>query len=277
MPKILTIGECLMRLSSPVGKRLKDTPSLDVNVGGAEYNVAYNLATLGHDVSYASKIPKNIFGDKVFNIMRSLSVDTHSLLRGDGRLGIYFLDTGVGNRSSKVVYDRAYSVMSLMEEMEWDYDVLFEGITHLHLTGITLAISKFWHSAGLEIIKEAKKRGIFISFDMNYRASMWTVSDAKQVFNELIPYEDALSASHLDAKVFFDILLDESATNFDYIREIGNKFSNLKYIYGTQRHIVTSNAYSLTGFLLDNQVKDMFTSHTYDIQVVVDRVGTGDS
>lgn len=278
MTKILTIGEPLMRLSSPKGQRLEDTKIFDFVVGGAEYNVACNLAQFGNDVSFASKVPNNSFGKNIIRNLKSFSVDTSQLLESNGsRLGIYYLEFGDGYRSSRVIYDRKYSAFAEMKYCEWDYDLLFKDITHLHLTGITLAISNFWEQIGFNIIEQAKRRGIFISFDMNYRQSMWSVDVAKQNFNKIVPLVDALSASHLDAKVFFDIKLDSNTVNSDYVEEIAHKFQNLVYIYGTDRINMTSNSYKIQGYLYNNKKRKLYCSRGYEILSVIDRVGTGDS
>lgn len=278
MSKILTIGEPLMRLSSSKGIRLQDTNSFDFVIGGAEFNVAFNLARLGNNVSFATKIPNNPFGQQMLEKMRSVSIDTNQvLLEQFGRLGIYYLEFGDGYRSSKVVYDRKYSSFSEMKKNEWDFDRLFNDITHLHMSGITLAVSEAWRKIGLDILSEAKKRNIFISFDMNYRQSMWSVEEAREVYQLIVPMVDALSASHLDAKVFFDILLSDGALNREYLEAIGKKYPNLSYIYGTDRVTITPNSYNIKGLLYNNKTLTMFESKEYQITSVIDRVGTGDS
>lgn len=278
MSKILTIGEPLIRLSAPKGVRLQDANIFDFVFGGAEFNVACNLAQLGNNVSFATKIPDNPFGQQMLGKMKSISVDTSQvLIEQYGRLGIYYLEFGDGYRSSRVVYDRKYSSFSKILKNEWDFDVLFNEVTHLHISGITLAVSELWSKIGLEILTEAKKRNIFVSFDMNYRQSMWSIEDAKDIYQKVIPMVDALSASHLDAKVFFEIILEDNASNVDYIKAIGQKYPHLSCIYGTDRINITPNSYKIKGLLYNNKTLTMFQSKEYQIDSVVDRVGTGDS
>ncbi|MDO4635545.1 MAG: sugar kinase [Streptococcus sp.] len=278
MAKILTIGESLVRFSTDKKRRLQESDQLDVAIGGAEYNVAWNLGNLGNNVSFASVLPSNSFSKRVVTNLKSVSVDVRNVIfEKEGRIGIYFLELGDGLRTSQVTYDRKYSSFSSILDFPWELNVLFKDITHLHLSGITLALSEFWQTNGYILVKEAKKRGIYISFDMNFRATMWSIETAKSVYQSVLPFVDFLSASYLDAVTFLDISLADEVDKIEYIKAIGNKYSNLSYIYGTERTILTPNHYELRGFLYDNTIKEVFLSKSYDIQSVIDRVGAGDS
>lgn len=278
MSKILTIGEPLVRLSTSKDKLLRNSSKLDVAIGGAEYNVAWNLGNLGHDVAFATRIPNNSLGKMVISNLNSVQVATDQIiLDEEGRIGAYYLELGNGLRSSNVIYDRKHTALSTISDFPWEFDTLFQGVSHFHITGITLSISEFWKRNGPLLLKEAKKRNIYVSFDMNYRESMWKVEEAKKVYQTIIEYVDALSASYLDAKYFFDIKLENPATKIDFIKEIGVKFPNLSYIYGTDRKILTPNSYEIQGFLYNVKSRNVSLSKTYTIDSIIDRVGSGDS
>lgn len=284
MSKVLTLGESLFRLSSQKGNRLSDSTLLYLHYGGAEANVAINLSILGHDVSYATKLPKD--NELINNILQSLRrycVDDSQVLYGEGRLGSYYLEKGAGPRPTNVIYDRQYSAISLMKELEWDLDELFDGVTLFHITGITLALAPQWHQMGVQLIKEAAKRGIRVSFDMNFRQKLWEVDEARIVYNDLLPYVSILSATGRDATTFMDISeRDESGASDEpdwayYARKMTEKFPNIDYVYGTNRQLLSPNSYNMFGYLYGREENRGVQSTVHAIHSVVDRVGTGDS
>lgn len=274
---ILTLGESLARLSSFDGQRLSNATQLNLTYGGAESNVAVNLSQLGHDVRHATKIPKNLLSQNLIALLQAHKVNVDNVLYGGERLGSYFVEGGAGLRPSRVIYDRAYSSIAMMEELEWDLDTLFEDVDIFHTTGITLALSEAWHKLGVDLIKEAHSRGIKISFDMNYRAGLWSTDTAKDVFQNVLPYISYLSASKLDAIAFMDIEESPEKTDADYIKDIAQKYSNLEVIFGTNRINKTPNQYTYQGFLYDAEADQMSHSKSYELDEVVDRVGAGDS
>lgn len=278
MNTILALGESLVRLSTQKGNRLSNATKLNLYYGGAEANVAINLAQLNYKIKYATKLPKdNGLSKSIVNQLQGYGIDCSNILYGKGRLGSYFLEVGTGLRPTNIIYDRQYSTLAMMEKLEWDLDKLFEGVSLLHITGITLAISKQWQKLGLSLIKNAKKRGIKISFDMNYRQSMWPQKEAKHIYNEILPYVDYLSASKLDAIHFLDIPEIESLDWKYYSKSMGQKYPNIKYIYGTNRTLITPNSYDMTGYIWDVKESKGALSKEYKNYTVVDRVGTGDS
>jgi len=277
MTKILSMGESLARMSSFNGERLTNSTQLDLNYGGAEANVAVNLSLLNHKVEYATKIPENNLSENLMKVLHSYNVGTEHIIYGGPRLGTYFLEVGAGLRPSSVIYDRAYSSMSLMEDIEWNFEKLFEDVTLFHITGITLGLSSSWREFGFRLIEEAKNRGIEISFDMNFRQKLWSQSEAKVVYEKVLPLVDYLSAGNLDAIHFMDIKEIENATWDYYAKNMGEKYPNLKYIYGTNRDNLTPNSFIINGYILDVQNNDPYESKQYRLDTVVDRVGAGDS
>lgn len=268
----------MVRFSTKTGYRLSNSNNFSVHYGGAEANVAINLSNLDHNVKYATKLPiNNGLSEGLINQIRSFGVDTSSILYGEGRLGSYYLETGAGLRPANVIYDRQYSTIAMMEDLEWDLDELFENVSLFHVTGITLALSKKWHDIGLELIKEAKRRDVLISFDMNYRQKMWSQLEAREVYQEVLPYVDYLSAGKLDAIHFMKIPEKNDADWEYYLKEISNLYPSIQYIYGTNRKSLTPNSFDMTGYIWDTEQSVGVVSSLYHNHTVVDRVGTGDS
>lgn len=293
MSKVLTLGESLFRLSSQNGNRLSDATLLYLHYGGAEANVAINLSILGHDVAYATKLPENYdLNNNILQSLRRYCVDESQVIFGEGRLGSYYLEKGSGPRATNVIYDRKYSAISMMDYLEWDLDELFADVSLFHITGITLALSKNWNQLGLELIKEAASRGIRVSFDMNFRQKLWSVADARVIYNELLPYVSILSATERDAITFMDIPVRDTNANEKnepllyadyernweyYSRKITEKYPNIQYVYGTNRHLLSPNSYDMFGYLYSSEARRGVQSSIYAIHSVIDRVGTGDS
>ena len=141
MGRIVTLGEIMLRLSTPGYERFMQAESFDVCYGGGEANVAVSLAGFGHDASFVTKLPANEIGDAAVSALRRYGVDTSDIVRGGDRVGIYFLETGASVRPSKVVYDRAHSAIAEAVPSDFDFEKIFEGAEWFHFTGITPAIS----------------------------------------------------------------------------------------------------------------------------------------
>lgn len=278
MGTILTLGESLLRLSTSKQDTLLTANSLGIHYGGAEANLAVNLAKLEHQVKYATKLPSdNRLAESLVQQLQSFGVDSSDILYGEGRLGSYFLEIGTGLRATNVLYDRKYSTISMMKKVEWDLDELFKDVSLFHITGITLALSEKWHEIGQILIKEAKKREIAVSFDMNFRQKMWSHAEAKAVYAEVLPHVDYLSAGRLDAIHFMDIVDKEDADWQYYSKKMAAKYPNIQYIYSTNRALINANSYDMTGYIWDVAQGEGVASKTYANHTIVDRVGTGDS
>lgn len=278
MKRILTLGEPLLRLTTAVGTRLENAQELAVHYGGAEANVTVNLAQLGHQVAYASKVPDNPLGKTLIKQLHNFQVDTQYVLTGGDRLGIYYLESGVGNRGASVVYDRKTSSFATMTEMEWNLDTLFMDVNLFHVTGITPALSEHWQQMVVTLVKEAKKRKITVSFDINYRAKLWNQKTASKILSEILPYVDYCSAAEKDALYLMDISLRNSSAKDDlnyYYQAIQDKYPNIGVFYATRREIFSASHHSLQGFLWYNN--QLYSSSTYDLTAIVDRVGGGDA
>lgn len=275
---VLTLGESLLRLSTSKFQRLRNATQLEMVFGGAESNVAMNLSQLNHLVSYATALPQNELTQNLLSQFKMLGVQTANIkLIDEGRIGSYFVETGSGVRASSVIYDRAYSVIALLEQLPWDMNQLFNGVELFHMSGITLGLSKKWQQFGYELIKEAKQRNIPVSFDMNYRQKLWTHSEAKATFAHILPLVDFLSAGKLDAKYFMDIDVDKLTQPQQYLSAIAQKYPQLKAIYGTVREMINPNSYRLKGYYFDKELQETNFSKEYTVTEVVDRIGAGDA
>ena len=156
--KILTFGEIMLRLKAPGHERFFQSPMLEATFGGGEANVAVSLANYGMDAEFLTVLPKNDIADACIRELRYFGVDTKKIVRGEGRMGIYYLEGGANQLPRKVVYDRAYSSIAMAKPGNIDWDKAFEGVAWFHITGITPAISESAMELSLESLKEAKKR-----------------------------------------------------------------------------------------------------------------------
>ena len=171
--KFLTFGEIMLRLKAPGQECFFQSPMLEATFGGGEANVAVSLANYGEDAAFLTVLPDNAIADACKAELRRFDVDTKRIVTGEGRMGIYYLEGGANQRPSKVVYDRAWSAIALAKPGDIDWDKAFEGVEWFHITGITPAISESAMELSVASVKEAKKRGITVSCDLNYRKNLW--------------------------------------------------------------------------------------------------------
>ena len=283
--RILTFGEIMLRLSPPNFQRITQARNFDIIYGGGEANVAVSLANFGIPVDYVTRLPKNEIGEACIQYLRQFGVNTSKIVRGGDRMGIYFLEMGASVRASKVIYDRLNSAIATTEPQEFNWNEIFQGTTWFHWTGITPAISQNLAEICLEAVKVAKKNGITISCDMNYRSKLWQYGKkATEIMPELIRYCDIAIGNEEDAEKVLgikapdtDIISGEiDATKYKYVvEEIMRIFPNLKYVAITLRGSVSASHNTWSGILYDG--KEMFIGPQYDITHIVDRVGGGDS
>ncbi len=198
--RIIFFGELLIRLTAPGRELLMQSPSFDVQVGGAEANVAVGLAHLGHDTAVVSAVPDNALGRGAVSAIRSHGVDCKNVQVRDGRMGLYFLALGAGLRASEIVYDRAGSSFAQTTAADFDWDALLADAQMLHLSGITPALGPKSAEACLAVARAALRLGVPISFDGNYRAMLWESWDSnpRAILGELIGLADILFGNHRD-------------------------------------------------------------------------------
>ena len=258
---VTTIGEMLVRLSVPSGRRLETAAQLDVHSAGAEANVASLLARLKRRVAWSGALPDNPLGRLAANALRVAGVDTQSILwKSDGRMGTYYVEFGEPPRGIQVTYDRAHSCGAELQASEIDWDTLLD-TRLLHLTGITAALS----SSCLEVITVATQRAreckVPVSFDINYRQKLWTEAKAAQTLLPLIQGAELLFCSQADARRLFGCA--------GSMQEIGQGMLDLSQ----SRHLVIT--FGQDGALLwDGKEWQHQPARTVKI---VDRLGAGDA
>lgn len=282
--KILTFGEILLRLAAPGYSRLFQKDNMEATFCGGEANVAVSLSIFGMDSAFLTKVPNNDIGIAAINSLRYFGVDTSKVIYGDGRLGLYYLEKGASQRPSKVIYDRAESAIAQSSREDYDWDKIFSNIDWFHWTGINPALSQNMVQATKMACEEAKKRGIIISCDLNYRSKLWSSEQAQDVMKELLQYVDVCIANEEDAEKMLGLYADGSNTEKGKINREGyidnaKKIVNIygcKYVATTLRKSYSASVNGWSGMLYAAQNNQAYFSREYDIQIV-DRVGGGDS
>ncbi len=286
MPKkVVTFGEIMMRLTPPGFLRIEQTHSYDATFGGGEANVAFALARFGVPVEYVTRLPKNEIADSCIATLRAWGVGVDKIVRGGDRIGIYFLENGADQRGSKVVYDRAGSSISTIEKGMVDWKAVFADADWFHVTGITPAISKGAAEASIEAAATAKEMGLTVSCDLNYRAKLWKWGKpAGEVMAELVRYADVAIGNEEDADKVFGIKAAdtdvtsgkvEAARYEDVCKQLVARFPGMKQVAITLRGSLSASHNTWSGVLY--QGGKLYTTRTYDIAHIVDRVGGGDS
>lgn len=282
--KFLTFGEIMLRLKSPGQERFFQTPMLEATFGGGEANVSVSLANYGLDAGFLTVLPDNAIADACVAELRRFGVDTSRIQRGEGRMGIYYLEAGTNQLPSKVVYDRAWSAIALAKPGDIDWDRAFEGVEWFHITGITPAISESAMELSLESVKEAKKRGITVSCDLNYRKNLWKYGKrAAEVMREMANYVDVAIANEEDVQksleITTDVVVESGELDREKYRDLGSRvlqaYPNMKMIAITLRESHSADWNGWAACLNDGE--NFYVSRKYEIRSIVDRVGGGDS
>ena len=283
--KFLTFGEIMLRLKAPGHERFFQSPLLEATFGGGEANVAVSLANYGQDVSFLTVLPKNAIADECVKELRKFGVDTARIVRTDaGRMGIYYLEGGANQLPSKVVYDRAWSAIALAKPGDIDWDAAFAGVDWFHITGITPAISETAMALSLDSVREAKKRGITVSCDLNYRKNLWKYGKkASEVMGELARYVDVAIANEEDVQkslgITTDVVVESGSLDRAKYRALGDKvlkaYPNMRMIAITLRESKSADSNGWAACLNDRT--RFYESRRYEINDIVDRVGGGDS
>ena len=285
--KVVTFGEIMLRLATPVYLRFNQSNQLTATFGGGEANVAVSLANYGIEASFVSRLPQNDIARACVMDLRKYGVDTSSIVYGGERLGIYFLETGAVARASKVVYDRAHSSIADIKPGMINWKEVLKDAGWFHWTGITPALSQGAADACLEAIRTANEMGVTVSCDLNYRKNLWKYGKtASEVMPQLVEGCDVLLGNEEDAeKVFgikpegFDASQTEGevdAAEFESVcRQLQARFPRAKKVIITLRGSINANHNTWSGVLYDGN--ELFTAPTYNITHIVDRVGGGDS
>jgi 2-dehydro-3-deoxygluconokinase len=276
---VVCFGEVLIRLSAPDNELLLQSARLDVCFGGAETNVAVNLARLGHASKIASVIADNGLGRAGRDELRRHGVDVSGLRFASGRMGLYFLTPGVGQRPSEVLYDRAGSTFA-ERAGEIDWDQALDGADWLHVSGVTAAVGPKAAAAAMAATQAARRRGVKVSMDGNYRPGLWALwdGDAPAILGEMLSQADILFGDHRDIGLILRRPVGEGSPQA--LRRAAadiafEAFPNLQLMASTDRVVHSANHNDLTGYLFSRQ--GAWTSEPRSLNPIVDRIGGGDA
>lgn len=279
--KIVTLGELMLRLQPFDHLRFVQSEDYEATFGGGEANVAVSLSNYGCDAYFVSKLPTHEIGQAAVNSLRKYGVKTDYVVRGGDRVGIYFLEKGASQRASKVIYDRANSAFALSKPEEYDWDAIFDGATWLHFSGITPALGDNVAALTEEALKAAKKHGVTVSCDLNYRNKLWSKEKAREVMTRLMKYVDVCIGNEDDANDVFGITPENNDTSKGQLNKEGyvsvakqlkDKFG-FKYVAITLRTSISASVNNWAAMLYDGE---SYLSKEYHMQII-DRVGGGDS
>ena len=282
MGKIVTLGEIMLRLSPAGNYRFVQSESFQIFPGGGEANVAVSLANYGHTACFVSKLPSHEIGQIAVNALRRYGVKTEYISRGGDRVGLYYAETGASMRPSKVIYDRAHSAIAEADISDFDFDKIMEDADWFHWSGITPAIS----DKAAEIVRvaceAAKRHGVTVSVDLNFRKKLWTSEKSISVMRPLMRYVDVCIGNEEDANMCLgykpDADVEGGKTDAEGYYEIFKgmmKEFGFKYVVSTLRESYSASHNGWKALIYDG--KTFYESKHYDINPIIDRVGGGDS
>lgn len=282
MKKIVTLGEIMLRLSTPENKRFVQSDSFDAVFGGGEANVAVSCANYGHEVYFVSKLPEHEIGQSAINALRKYGVKTDYIARGGDRIGIYYLETGASMRPSKVIYDRAHSAIAEASATDFDFDKIMEGASWFHWSGITPAISEKAARLTELACQAAKQHHVTVSVDLNFRKKLWTKEQAQAVMRPLMQYVDVCIGNEEDAELCLGFKPDADVvggkTDAEGYKSIFAAMADefgFKYVISTLRESFSASHNGWKAMIYNG--KEFYVSKRYDITPIIDRVGGGDA
>ncbi|MDP5100201.1 MAG: sugar kinase [Nonlabens sp.] len=271
--KVVTLGEVLMRLTVPQNKRLFQTDNFDVTFGGSEANVGISLAHFGLQSAHITALPAHDLGERAARYLKLNGITDEGIVRRDGRLGIYFLETGAMQRPSKIVYDRFESSFAHMDESELDWNAIFKDATWFHYSGITPAISQKAANITLKALQIAKSKGIMTSGDINYRRNLWQYGkNPLDIMPGLVALTDIVVGGRVDLENCLGIHHKDWSEN---CRMVQKQYPNVTAFSKTIRESVSASHNMLTAVLFKDDT--LYTSQTYEMNNIIDRIGGGDA
>lgn len=280
--KTVAFGEIMLRLSPPGYSRFVQASQFDIVYGGGEANVAVMLASCGLESEFVTALPAHEIGQCAVNALRRYGVGTGHILRQGDRLGIYYIENGASQRASKVIYDRAGSSIAKSAASDFDWEKILDGAEWFHFSGITPAISDEMITAVQQACRTAKKLGVKVSCDLNYRSKMWSVEKARSVMQPLMESVDLLIANEEHIRTILEIdtsSLPVEDTNLTYegciaAAQMLHERYRIPMVALTQRRSLSASDNRFKGMLWKDGEAAFSPQHTMHI---VDRVGSGDS
>ncbi len=275
----------MLRLTVPDYKRFMQADAFNACYGGGEANVAVSLANYGYDTQFVTAVPANPIGDCAIAALKKYKVGTDFIVRSKGRLGIYFLENGSAMRPSNVVYDRTHSSISIVKAEAFDFDAVFRNADWFHFTGITPALSENAAALTKAALNAAKKMGVTVSVDLNFRKKLWTSEKAQEIMRDLMQYVDICIGNEEDAEKTLGFKAKETdvtkgelnlAGYEDIFRQMANEFG-FRYIVSSLRQSYSASKNGWSACIMDGNTREFYHSRTYSITPIVDRVGGGDA
>jgi 2-dehydro-3-deoxygluconokinase len=280
MTRVVCFGEMLLRLGATGHESLLRSGTLETSFGGAEANVALALAGLGLDASIVTVLPANPVGDACLGELRRHGVRIDGVRRVPGRMGLYFLTRGATLRPAQITYDRSGSAFALLNPRQYDWRALLAEAQWLHVSGITPALSAECEQAVQAALAMAAELNVRISFDCNYRPSLWQGREehAQQSLRSIAQQAHVLFAGVRDAKALFDAETGDASGEDAFLATAGSAFAaceRLEFVAGTERIVHGPGHHDLTGYLADRT--GLSASRTQHLVDVIDRIGGGDA
>lgn len=282
--KVVSFGEIMLRLSPDGYYKLFQKPELNTSFCGAEANVAVALSNFGDEAEFVTALPDNDIGRAACRELMRYGVKTDNIVYTGGRLGIFFAEKGASQRPSKVIYDRKNSAIALADSSSFDWEKIFDGADWFHITGITPALSDSLAKISVDAVKAAKKAGLTVSCDINYRSKLWSAQKSRPVMTEIMKYVDVCIGNEEDAEIVFGIKAGTTDVTKGQLDTDGYKKSlqtvaetfGCKIVAYSQRKSYSASDNGWSGIIYDDEKKQVYTSAQYDIRIT-DRIGGGDA
>ena len=282
--KVVSFGEIMLRLSPDGYYKLFQKPELNTSFCGAEANVAVALSNFGDEAEFVTALPDNDIGRAACRELMRYGVKTDNIVYTGDRLGIFFAEKGASQRPSKVIYDRKNSAIASAEPSSFDWEKIFDGADWFHITGITPALSDSLAKISVDAVKAAKKAGLTVSCDINYRSKLWSAQKARPVMTEIMKYVDVCIGNEEDAEIVFGIKAGATDVTKGQLDTDGYKKSlqtvaetfGCKIVAYSQRKSYSASDNGWSGIIYDDEKKQVYTSAQYDIRIT-DRIGGGDA
>ena len=282
--KVVSFGEIMLRLSPDGYYKLFQKPELNTSFCGAEANVAVALSNFGDEAEFVTALPDNDIGRAACRELMRYGVKTDNIVYTGDRLGIFFAEKGASQRPSKVIYDRKNSAIASVDPSSFDWEKIFDGADWFHITGITPALSDSLAKISVDAVKAAKKAGLTVSCDINYRSNLWSAQKARPVMTEIMKYVDVCIGNEEDAEIVFGIKAGATDVTKGQLDTDGYKKSlqtvaetfGCKIVAYSQRKSYSASDNGWSGIIYDDEKKQVYTSAQYDIRIT-DRIGGGDA
>lgn len=282
--KVVSFGEIMLRLSPDGYYKLFQKPELNTSFCGAEANVAVALSNFEDEAEFVTALPDNDIGRAACRELMRYGVKTDNIVYTGDRLGIFFAEKGASQRPSKVIYDRKNSAIALADSSSFDWEKIFDGADWFHITGITPALSDSLAKISVDAVKAAKKAGLTVSCDINYRSKLWSAQKARPVMTEIMKYVDVCIGNEEDAEIVFGIKAGTTDVTKGQLDTDGYKKSlqtvaetfGCKIVAYSQRKSYSASDNGWSGIIYDDEKKQFYTSAQYDIRIT-DRIGGGDA